>query len=111
MTRLPFTGGNIVLPAFALQRWRTFEGCTRLVLPIDASLFEWREPMKRKGIRRSSTEQVLARIVWRQIEAMQHLQQRPQSQRWESLLKAAIYVAGGVVIGVALARLLWMQSM
>lgn len=66
--------------------------------------------MKRKGIRPSSTEQVLARIVWRQIEAMQHLQQRPQSQRWESLLKAAIYIASGIVIGVALARLLWMQS-
>ena len=67
--------------------------------------------MKRKGIRRSmSTEQVLARIVWRQIEAMQQLQQRPQRQRWEPLLKAAIYVVGGIVVGIALTRL-WMQSM
>lgn len=67
--------------------------------------------MNRKGIRRKSAEQLLARIIWRQIEAMQQLQQRPQSQRWESLLRAAIYVASGMVIGVAVARLLWMQSM
>jgi len=67
--------------------------------------------MKRKGIRHSRrTEHVLARIIWRQIEAMQDLQRQPKAYRWESLLKAAIYIASGIVIGVALARLLWLQS-
>ncbi len=67
--------------------------------------------MKRKGIRHSRrTEQVLARIIWRQIEAMQDYQRRPLAHRWESWLKAAIYIASGIVIGVALARLPWMQS-
>lgn len=67
--------------------------------------------MKRKGIRRSSAEQILARIVWRQIEAMQDLQRQPKARPWESLLKVAIYIASGIVMGVALARLLWMQSL